>query len=45
MKRKKKLKFKHIAGILKFAITVIPAKIASLFIKDVWLIQEDDNNP
>ena len=43
MKRKKKLKWKHIAGILKFLITIIPAKIASIFIKDLWLVQEDDN--
>ena len=43
MQRKKKLKWKHISGILKFCLTIIPAKIASCFVKDVWLVQEDDN--
>ena len=43
MQRKKKLKWKHISGMIKFALTIIPAKIASLFVKNIWLVQEDDN--
>lgn len=43
MQRKKKLKWKHISGILKFCLTLIPAKIASIFAKERWLVQEDDN--
>lgn len=43
MKRKKKLKWKHISGMIKFCLIFIPAKIASLFAKETWLVQEDDN--
>ncbi len=43
MKRKKKLQWKHISGMIKFGLTIIPAKIASIFAKEIWLVQEDDN--
>lgn len=41
--RKRKLKWKHITGILKWMLTLIPAYIAKLFIKNIWLVNEDDN--
>ena len=41
--RRRKLKWKHITGLFKWAITLIPAYITKLFIKNVWLVEEDDN--
>lgn len=42
-KRKKRLKFKHLVGLFKWAVTLIPAYITKLFIKNLWLVEEDDN--
>jgi len=40
---KKRLKWKHISGILKWGLTLIPAYLAKPFLKNVWLIEEDGN--
>lgn len=40
---KKKIKWRHISGIFRFFVMLIPALIAKIFIKNLWLIQEDDS--
>ena len=38
--RKRRLKWKHISGLFKWALTLIPALITKIFIKNLWLVQE-----
>ena len=41
--RKRRLKWKHISGLFKWGVTLIPALIAKIFIKNIWLVQEMEN--